>query len=252
MNQTDHKTYEADQAEKLSRFFKQNYPFDTWGGTENFGNFELTVDDDFLDIDFFEELGEIGIGLDLSGARNYSSYGLKCPLEDLGAFFNEDKLKLAFEHMFYWLPIYMYQHSGATVNTTGFNCRWDSGLVGIAFIQKSDFLKGGYFGVKAGWSADNRQAWAEVLLRSWVKTLDDVLQNNIFRWSVVDRRTGENIESCGGYLGDEGVTAAITEGKDTIKYLRKQELLGRVNKLRNMIKNKVPLNKRSELLAKSE
>lgn len=32
------------------------------------------------------------------------------------------------------LPVYMYDHSGLILNTTGFSCPWDSGQVGYIFI----------------------------------------------------------------------------------------------------------------------
>jgi len=34
------------------------------------------------------------------------------------------------------LPLYLYDHSGITMNTTGFSCPWDSGQVGWIFCTK--------------------------------------------------------------------------------------------------------------------
>ena len=34
------------------------------------------------------------------------------------------------------LPLYLYDHSGITMNTTGFNDRWDSGQVGFIYTTK--------------------------------------------------------------------------------------------------------------------
>jgi len=31
------------------------------------------------------------------------------------------------------LPLFLYDHSGITMNTTGFNCNWDSGRVGFIY-----------------------------------------------------------------------------------------------------------------------
>jgi hypothetical protein len=36
------------------------------------------------------------------------------------------------------LPLYLYDHSGITMNTTGFGCPWDSGQVGWIFATKKD------------------------------------------------------------------------------------------------------------------
>src|SRR5690554_6016921 len=34
------------------------------------------------------------------------------------------------------LPLFLYDHSGITMNTTGFSCPWDSGQVGWIYITK--------------------------------------------------------------------------------------------------------------------
>ena len=44
------------------------------------------------------------------------------------------------------LPLYLYDHSGITINTTGFSCRWDSGQVGFIYVTHEEIRK--EFGVK--------------------------------------------------------------------------------------------------------
>lgn len=39
------------------------------------------------------------------------------------------------------LPLYLYDHSGITINTTGFSCPWDSGQVGWIYCNKERFIK---------------------------------------------------------------------------------------------------------------
>ena len=34
------------------------------------------------------------------------------------------------------LPLYLYDHSGITMNTTGFSCPWDSGQVGWIYADR--------------------------------------------------------------------------------------------------------------------
>lgn len=38
------------------------------------------------------------------------------------------------------LPLYLYDHSGITMNTTGFSCPWDSGRVGFIFAAQATIL----------------------------------------------------------------------------------------------------------------
>ena len=39
------------------------------------------------------------------------------------------------------LPVYMYDHSGVTINTGGFSCGWDSGQVGWIYCEKKKLLE---------------------------------------------------------------------------------------------------------------
>lgn len=40
-----------------------------------------------------------------------------------------------------YLPLYLYDHGGITMNTTGFSCPWDSGQVGWIYATKDRFRK---------------------------------------------------------------------------------------------------------------
>lgn len=44
------------------------------------------------------------------------------------------------------LPLYLYNHSGITMNTVGFSCPWDSGQVGHIYISKEEIRE--LYGVK--------------------------------------------------------------------------------------------------------
>jgi len=40
-----------------------------------------------------------------------------------------------------YLPVYMYDHSGITINTVGFSCGWDSGQIGYIYVTKDKIRK---------------------------------------------------------------------------------------------------------------
>ena len=42
------------------------------------------------------------------------------------------------------LPLFMLDHSGITINTTGFNDPWDSGQVGFIFVTRQQMNELGY------------------------------------------------------------------------------------------------------------
>lgn len=97
------------------------------------------------------------------------------------------------------LPVYLYDHSGLTVNTTGFSCPWDSGQVGYCWILTSE--------AQAHFSTSDRDE-IEVILRSTVKILDNYLTGNVYGY-VIENAKGEHLDSCWGFFGDLSVNADI-------------------------------------------
>ncbi|SHF15500.1 hypothetical protein SAMN02745133_01946 [Desulforamulus putei DSM 12395] len=53
----------------------------------------------------------------------------------------DDEILAVIEQKFIILPLYLYDHSGITMNTTGFSCPWDSGQVGWIYCSKERFRK---------------------------------------------------------------------------------------------------------------
>lgn len=45
-----------------------------------------------------------------------------------------------FNKHYVMLPLFLYDHSGITMSTGPFSCRWDSGMVGIIYMSKKDAL----------------------------------------------------------------------------------------------------------------
>jgi hypothetical protein len=41
------------------------------------------------------------------------------------------------------LPLYLYDHSGITISTSSFDCRWDSGCVGFICVSKDKIREEG-------------------------------------------------------------------------------------------------------------
>ena len=123
-------------------------------------------------------------GLPLTEVKRY------CRRIDLMMFEKQDRLNHLFEGLLYaqrsiseirlpnrirWLPLFLYDHSGITISTGSFGCRWDSGLVG--FI----------------WTADETatQEWLE----SEVKTYDQYLTGE--QYDVLVKHGEDVISVCG-------------------------------------------------------
>ena len=95
------------------------------------------------------------------------------------------------------LPLYLYDHSGITMNTTGFSCPWDSGQVGFIYVTKDKVRK------EYGKKAVSAKLKAKVLeyLRGEVKTYDDFIRGNVYGY-VIEGRDGKHVDSCWGFFGD--------------------------------------------------
>ena len=95
------------------------------------------------------------------------------------------------------LPVFMYEHSGKTINTTGFSCRWDSGQIGWIYATRERVLQeygGKYF-------TEALRKKAEGVLRAEVEILDQCMQGDV--WGYVIERNGETEDSCWGFYGQD-------------------------------------------------
>lgn len=123
-----------------------------------------------------------------------------------------------------WLPLYLYDHSGLTMNTTGFSCPWDSGQVGWIYMARETFL------AETGWG---EQLWPDKaieMMQGSVKTYDQYLTGEVYGFQMYQNvGTDENPDweetdnSCWGFYGDDikengiadnvpGLLAAIESG----------------------------------------
>lgn len=98
------------------------------------------------------------------------------------------------------LPLFLYDHSGITMNTTGFSCRWDSGQVGFIIITK-DKMKKEYS--KKRISKQLKDKVAEYL-KNEVESYDQYLTGDVY-WYKIEDANGDEIDSCGGFYGHDYV-----------------------------------------------
>lgn len=116
--------------------------------------------------------------------------------EELDEFLKKNKKDLVV------LPLYLYDHSGLTMKTTPFSCRWDSGQVGYIFVNREDAKYN--WGLKRNWRKE-----AVKRLIAEVATYDDYLTGSVYRYTVIDE--DNEIDSCGGYYGDDHEKSGLLE-----------------------------------------
>jgi len=96
------------------------------------------------------------------------------------------------------LPLYLYDHSGITMNTTGFSCGWDSGQVGWIHISREKILKeyGGKILTKS-----LRERVSNYLVNE-VDTYDQYLRGEVYEYAILDEE-GNSLDSCSGIFGQK-------------------------------------------------
>lgn len=178
--------------------------------------------------DFLRDMYLKTVGDDERGAKRYEraldlmNHKIKEPF-DSPAYERavDERLLRVISEKYIMLPLYLYDHSGLTMNTTGFSCQWDSGQVGWIYASKEDALK--EFGGKS-FTASTRQK-AEARLRSEVEVYDTYLSGECYGYELY--KNGELEDSCWGFIGSykdvlknieeylpkecEGLTSELTE-----------------------------------------
>ena len=107
------------------------------------------------------------------------------------------------------LPVYMYDHSGLTINTTGFSCPWDSGQIGFIFASKQDVTK------EFGEVTSEVVTKVKKVLEAEVKEYSDFLEGNVYGF-VVESADGNQIDSCWGFIGDHEKSGLLEQAKDAV------------------------------------
>lgn len=107
-------------------------------------------------------------------------------------------------------PLYMYDHSGITIKTTPYECRWDSGQIGFVFITKKALREN--FGVKRLTKKLIEQA--DKILEAEVDIYRMYIEGDVYRFEEIEiAENGEenDKDSCGGFFGTNWATNGIAE-----------------------------------------
>jgi len=118
--------------------------------------------------------------------------------------------------------LYLYDHSGLTINTTGFSCGWDSGVVGFIYATRQDIQEW----LQCKNMTKKVLELANEILVDEVKAYDEYLTGDVYRWSVKDA-DGDHLDSCGGYFGDANY--ALKDAKRSVEGMVTQEEFDFIN-----------------------
>lgn len=128
------------------------------------------------------------------------------------------------------LPLYLYDHSGITMNTTGFSCSWDSGQVGWIYNSIEAYKK------ETGNDHYTKEKIKEDFT-SQVEMYDKYIRGTML-WYIVEKENKcdccgnveyEELDSCGGFFDSESLIGYVLENieekhKDEVRKTLEKEL----------------------------
>jgi hypothetical protein len=97
------------------------------------------------------------------------------------------------------LPLYLYDHSGITISTEPFSCRWDSGQVGFVYVNnKSVDLIG--CTIQNDETLKEYKARLKKSIMNEVNVYDLYIRGEVYGFNILDEDE-EVIDSCSGFYG---------------------------------------------------
>lgn len=127
---------------------------------------------------------------DLGDNHNYNS-------DDYNSWEEMKKAIIKEENTAVILPLYLYDHSGISISTGAFSCRWDSGQIGFIFVSKEKALE--EFGGKIVTAKLKEKL--ERILDGEVETYDQYVRGDVYGFQIVDE-DDDVVDSCYGFYGD--------------------------------------------------
>ena len=116
------------------------------------------------------------------------------------------------------IPVFMYDHSGLSVNTTGFSCPWDSGQIGYIYTSK-ERIRNEYSCKRI--SKKLKEQVREMLV-SEVDLYNQYLSGDVYRFTLTDKEKDEELDSSSGFYGTDCIENGIFDYVS--EYFTKAEL----------------------------
>ena len=122
---------------------------------------------------------------------------------------SQEKMLEKIEKVAVMLPVYMYDHSGITLATTPFSCRWDSGLVGWIFVTR-DTIRKEYAVTNITKKTVDQMRW---YLKGEIELLEAYVTGEVYGFEIEDEN-GDVEDSCWGFYGDNILLNGILDHLD--------------------------------------
>ena len=107
-------------------------------------------------------------------------------------------------------PVYGYIHSGMTISTKPFNCRWDSGQLGYVIVTKESIREN--YGKKRLSAKFLLEVGANIekIMESEVEILDQWIRGDVYGFEIGDM-DGNHVEGCWGFYGHNPIDNGVLD-----------------------------------------
>lgn len=133
-------------------------------------------------------------------------------------------------------PLFMYNHSGISLSLSNshypFNDHWDSGQLGYILVDRENALK--EFGKKR--LTKQLKQKIRQIIEGEIETYNQYLSGDVYGYAV--SKDGQEIDSCWGYYGQDD---CLNEAKSIVDYEDKKAVKEHCQKVKQWIRNRVPL-----------
>lgn len=116
------------------------------------------------------------------------------------------------------IPVFMYDHSGLWINTTGFSCPWDSGQIGFIYVSKENVRK--KYSCKR-MSKKLKDSISQILC-SEVDLYNDYFSGDVYGFTITYKESNEEVDSSSGFYGPDYIENGIFDYVSS--YFTKAEL----------------------------
>ena len=131
------------------------------------------------------------------------------------------------------LPLYLYDHSGITMNTTGFSCGWDSGQVGFIYIT-AEKIRHEYSAKRISKKLKERITG---YLVNEVEEYDQFITGDVWGYQIYKGDSEEESDSCWGHFGEDYCLKTAKEAVDVLVEADKENEM-----VRNIPEKDLPLH----------
>lgn len=138
--------------------------------------------------------------------------------------------------------LYMYEHSGVALSLSNshypFNDHWDAGQLGFVLVDRKKAMK--EFGKKR--LTKQLKQKIRQIIEGEVETYNQYLAGDVYGFVI--SQNNEHVDSCWGFYGQDD---CLNEAKAIVDYEVEKTILRHSQKVKQWIRNKVPLIYRHNL-----